>query len=201
MRTSAFSLIELIVVIAIVAIVSAVAVPAYSAYMQRSKIGAATQIVTSFGDKLIRYYDVHGAWPTSISQLGYASNLGFYPETMASSLDEYAVQPYVVSIGFSGNAASAGNCARANAQIYVSNVGNGAWTTSNTTPDIFLISYDYVATSTGVWQIGCMMGSANHPSTAGNIMNNINPNCYDYSSVGNDAYSTNVLEPLLSSCP
>ena len=201
MRAQAFSLIELMVVIAIVAILAAVAVPAYSEYIQRSKIGAATQIVTSFGHKLMAYYDTQGAFPTTISQLGYtSSDPSLYPATMPSSLGEYAVSPYVVMIGFNGHPASAGNCARATASMYVSNVGNGAWTTSNTTPDIFFIVYDYIATSTGVWQVGCMMGNENHPSTDGNIMNNINPNCYDHTSVGTAAYNTNVIAPLLASC-
>lgn len=72
MKTLAFSLIELMVVIAIVALLTAIAVPSYSAYTQKAKMVTIVRIMDSLKEKSFAYYNLHGEWPQSGADLGYA---------------------------------------------------------------------------------------------------------------------------------
>ena len=71
-RARGFTLIELMVTVAIVGILASIALPAYTAYIQRSRVPAALDGLSSVATRLEQRFQDTGAYPTAANCGGMA---------------------------------------------------------------------------------------------------------------------------------
>jgi type IV pilus assembly protein PilE len=64
-RTRGFTLIEIMITVAILAIVAGLALPSYTAYIQRSRVPAALEVLSTFGAKMELAYQDSGRYGTA----------------------------------------------------------------------------------------------------------------------------------------
>lgn len=190
------------VVIAIVAILAAVAAPAYNEYIKKAKIGATVQIVGNAADKIKEYYDRNGVMPTKMSQIGYASEDSNFPEAFlvippsATTVNDYAVPPYLYSFGFGGSNESPGQCAQFAIGSVISNYdGSGALTVSKPGANYFFLYQTYVRTRDGIWQTVCQGYEPSNITTGDQV--GLVDNCYNLATGGGN----DLLTALIASCP
>ncbi len=64
-----FTLIELMIVVAIIGVLAAIALPAYQEYIARAQVSEGLRLLSGSKTVLQNYYNEHGLWPTSISEI------------------------------------------------------------------------------------------------------------------------------------
>ena len=69
-RSRGFTLIEVMITVAIIAILAGVALPSYSAYIQRSKVPAAFDGLSSFATRMEQRYQDTGCYAGACSPVG-----------------------------------------------------------------------------------------------------------------------------------
>jgi type IV pilus assembly protein PilE len=71
-RQRGFTLTEVMITVGIVAIVAGIAIPSYSSYLQRSRVPAALNALTSFATRMEQYYQDNNRYGTSTCGQGMA---------------------------------------------------------------------------------------------------------------------------------
>lgn len=79
-RNRGFTLIELMVTVAIVAILGAVALPAYTSYMQRSRVPAALEALSSYATRMEQRYQDTGCYAAACPPAAGAACAQVVPE-------------------------------------------------------------------------------------------------------------------------
>lgn len=142
-KIKAFSLIELMVVIAIVSILSVVALPAYRTYVIKTNLALANNFVQGQINDSIRYYNENGVF-ANVQQLGLPFASGDNESTPDYETEGYFHGSILQMEMKSTAQANGATCAAGNANVIVSNFGQGDVLTDGGNADTVTMDYVFV---------------------------------------------------------
>lgn len=136
----AFSLVELLVVVAIIGTLSAMAVPVYKNYVIKARLASVQPVLSDIILKSKQYYARFGVYP-SFQQMNMAYDVGNPNQTnpVPTNASQYYMPPYIAVMVTGG--ATGYTCPAGVLVSYVSNFNNGAFTDTDSNPDMVFLQY------------------------------------------------------------